>query len=126
VCGGVKPKHRSRFPINEGNRDPDLGFNGENVGGTTDSNACRPASTPMLEQREHRIKLLRQTDRPGVNLRTVRPVYAHEGVDNALGMWDVSRKARNNREKVTARLLSSLILYLRSRVRVPGCGVASP
>jgi hypothetical protein len=88
VCDGVKPTHRSRFSITEGDRDPDLGFNGENVGETTDSKACRPANTPMLANRVHRIKLLCQTGRPGGNLWTVGIVHALEGVYNALGMWE--------------------------------------
>jgi hypothetical protein len=83
---GSYPEHYSRFSINEEDRDPDLGFNGETVGGTTGSKACRPASTPMLTNREHRIKLLCQTGRLGGNLWTVGLVHAHEGVDNALGM----------------------------------------
>jgi hypothetical protein len=72
----------------------------------------------MLAYREHRIKLLRQTGRLGGNLRTVGSVHAHEGVDNALGMWEFHAKRNTGIRRVSARLLPSLILYLHRWVRV--------
>jgi hypothetical protein len=113
--------------INKEDRDPDLGFNGETVGGTTGSKACRPASTPMLVHREHRTKLLRQTGRLRDHLRFVGKVHASKKQCGQCARdVGVRAKPRHNREEVTARLIPSLILYLHGWLGVPDYGVASP
>jgi hypothetical protein len=66
----------------------------------------------MLANREHRNKLLCQTGGPGRNLWTVGLVYAHEGVDNALGMWEFAKSGINREGAQHAFCLASFCISI--------------